>query len=117
MNNPEKYISIRNTLITKLIEEKVFWSYDLKVTKIVDISDDHLIALTLKYMDLQEINQLKEIFSMSKIKKSWIENLLPEGPYLYSLNRFLAWYIFDIKNPDIYLKRMHTHQLNKLAKT
>lgn len=40
--------------------------------------------------------------------------LLPQGEYLYTLNRFLAWYYFRVKNPDTYMKTMETRYFNKL---
>ena len=53
---------------------------------------------------------------MSKIKNSWVKYLIPEGHYLFTLNRFLAWYYFDIKKPDVYLKSMETRRLNQITK-
>lgn len=106
--------SVRKQLFDKLIKEKAFWSYNMKATTPSDISDEVLIALTYKYLDLQEIDLLKRVFSANKLKDSWIKYLLPEGDYLYTLNRFLAWYCFDIKHPDSYLKAMTTRYHNKL---
>lgn len=40
--------------------------------------------------------------------------MVVQGDYYYSLNRFIAWYYFDIRYPDRYLKAMMTRHLNKL---
>lgn len=116
MKSQKKHIEIRSQLISKLINEKVFWSYNISDTEINTISDSQLISLTLRYLDLNEINSLKKIFTISKMKEAWIKYLIPEGEYLHTLNRFLAWYYFDIKKPDIYLKSMQTRHINKLIK-
>ena len=54
------------------------------------LPDDQLIALTLRHLDL------------------------PEGEYLSTLNRFLAWYYFDAKRPDVYLKSLITRHNKRL---
>lgn len=54
----------------KLIEEKVFWSYDVK--KEDQVSDEVLIEKTLIYLDLDEINALFELFPYKKIKEVWL---------------------------------------------
>lgn len=39
---------------------------------------------------------------------------MPEGEYLYTLNRFFAWYYFKAKRPDAYLKSLQTRHLNAM---
>ena len=68
----------------------------------------------MRYLDLDEIKQLFNIFSFIKIKEAWKKLLVPEGEYLYTLNRFFAWYYFKAKNPDVYLKSLQTRYLNTL---
>lgn len=97
-----------------LKEENAFWSYDQKTVILDNISDDQLIALTLRYLDLDEIKQLFLIYPYKKIKNAWKKILVPEGEYLYTLNRFFAWYYFKAKNPDAYLKSLQTRYLNAL---
>ena len=103
-------------LVNKLKEERAFWSYDQSTVTIESISDELLIALTLRYLDLEEINLLYEIYSPKMIKEAWKKQLVPEGDYLRTLNRFIAWFYFNIKNPDRYLKTIETQHLNKLLK-
>ena len=105
---------IKQFLLDSLKKEKAFWSYDEASVTIESISDELLIALTLRYLDLDEINLLFIIYSQRKIKEAWKKVLVPEGEYLFSLNRFIAWYYFDIKNPDTYLKSLITRHINKL---
>lgn len=105
--------SVNDILIQKLKAENCFWSY--AGGSIDNISDDMLIEKTLVYLDLSDINMLFKLFPYSKIKRVWLDELVPQGEYLYTLNRFLAWYYFDIKHPDQYLKSMMTRHLNKLS--
>lgn len=117
MRKPENFVKIKAELINKLKEEKAFWSYDPNSVTLESISDELLIALTLRFLDLEEINILYEIYSPKMIKEAWKKQLVPEGDYLYTLNRFLAWFYFNAKKPDIYIKTLHTKHLNKLLKS
>lgn len=103
---------IRRRLLGQLKEEQAFWSYDPESVVPEAISDETLIALTLRYLDLPEIGKLFSIFSFQKIKNVWKRKLVPEGEYLYTLNRFFAWYYFKAKHPDSYLKSLQTRYLN-----
>ena len=113
MNNKKK---IKTLLLDKLKEERAFWSYDPNSVTLDSISDEMLIALTLRHLDLEEINLLYEIYSSKMIKEAWMNQLVPEGDYLRTLNRFIAWFYFKIKNPDRYLKVLETKHLNNLLK-
>ncbi len=115
LSNKIKITEIRADLLSKLKEENAFWSYDESSVTPETIRDDQLIALTMRHLDLDEIKQLFSIFSFKKIKDAWKNLLVPEGEYLYTLNRFFAWYYFKAKNPDAYLKSLITRHLNKLA--
>lgn len=103
---------IRQELIRDLVDQKAFWSYDKSSIK--NITDDILIEKVLVHLDIQEIDMLFTLFPSSKIKKVWRERLVPQGEYYYTLNRFLAWYYFNVKQPDVYLKAMTTRHLNSL---
>ena len=81
------------------------------------MDDDQLIAMTMRYLDLPEIRQLFQIFSYRKIKNAWKNLLVPEGEYIYTLNRFFAWYYFKAKNPDAYLKSLQTRRINAIARS
>jgi hypothetical protein len=114
IKNRHKINEIKGSLFEMLKEENAFWSYDQKTVILDNISDDQLIALTLRYLDLDEIKQLFLIYPYKKIKNAWKKILVPEGEYLYTLNRFFAWYYFKAKNPDAYLKSLQTRYLNTL---
>ena len=101
-------------LLDQLKEEHAFWSYEPSSISIDTIDDDQLIAMTMRYLDLEEIEELFKIFSFEKVKKAWKALLVPEGEYLYTLNRFFAWYYFKSKRPDAYLKSLQTRHLNSL---
>lgn len=105
---------VKEQLIELLKKECAFWSYDASSFTAMSISDNELIALTMRYLDLDEIKLLFTIFPTSKIKAAWKNVLVPEGDYLYTLNRFIAWYYFDAKRPDAYLKSLQTRHLNRM---
>ena len=104
---------IKQMLINKLKEEHKLWSYDQESVK--DLPNEILIEKVLVYLDLEEIDLLFSIFSARTIKEVWINRMIPQGEYLYTLNRFLSWYYFKIKKPDAYLKGMMTRFYNKVA--
>lgn len=103
---------IKETLISNLKKEQAFWSYE--PGSVNKITDKQLIAYTMRYLDLSDIALLFKIYSYNRIKKTWKELLVPEGEYLYTLNRFFAWYYFKSQRPDAYLKSLETRRLNKL---
>lgn len=106
---------IRRKLVSQLKAENCVWSYDGQSVTPESMHDSQLIALTMRYLDLPEINLLFQLFPKRKIKDAWKELLVPEGQYLYTLNRFFAWYYFDAKRPDAYLKSLETRRLNSLC--
>ncbi len=79
-----------------------------------NLPDDRLIALTMRYLDLDEIKDFFRIFSRRRIKDAWKRLLVPAGEYLYTLNRFFAWYYFKAKRPNAYLKSLQTRHLNSI---
>lgn len=113
-NSRQKIGDVRLGLFKKLEAEHALWSYDTTAMDFSAVSDEQLIALTMRYLDLSEIKLLFTIFSKKKIKDAWRKLLVPEGEYLYTLNRFFAWYYFDAKHPDAYLKSLLTRHLNRL---
>lgn len=100
-------------LLNKLIEEHCFWSYESGSVTMDNVTDDVLIEKTLRHLDMDEIVLLFQIYSYKKIKSVWLEYLVPQGEYLYSLNRFFAWYYFHVKRPDAYIKSMATRYWNR----
>lgn len=112
----ESLNAIKSTLLEQLKDENAFWSYEQKQISADNVADKELIALTMRYLDLQEIKLLFEIYPYNKIKNAWKELLVPEGEYLYTLNRFFAWYYFKAKRPDSYLKSLQTRHINSLLK-
>lgn len=106
----------KHFLIEKLKEENRFWSYAPGFAD-SDVPDDILIEKTLVYLDLDEIRMLFELYGKQKVKHVWLERLVPQGDYLYSLNRFFAWFYFRVKKPDMYVKSMETRILNRRLKS
>lgn len=104
--------AIKQNLLEKLKEEHCFWSYN--INSIGQIPDDLLIEKTMLHLDLKEIDQLFLIYPFKKIKQVWLNYLIPQADYLYTLNRFFAWYYFKAKRPDAYIKSMATRYFNKM---
>ena len=104
--------AVKQELLAKLNQEHCFWSYN--ESSVNEVSDEILIEKTLLHLDLEEINLLFQIFSFKKIKQVWLDYLIPQEEYLYTLNRFFAWYYFKVKKPDAYIKSMATRHLNKM---
>lgn len=103
---------IKSQLLAKLKQEYCFWSY--AEDSISNIPDDILIEKTLLHLDLEDIDQLFKIYSFRKIKRVWLDYLIPQEEYLYTLNRFFAWYYFKVKHPDKYIKSMITRHYNHI---
>lgn len=104
--------SIKSVLLDQLKQESCFWSYN--EDSIRSISDDMLIEKTLLYLDLPEIDLLFKLYPFKQIKQVWLEYLIPQEEYLYTLNRFFAWYYFKAKRPDTYIKSMATRYYNRM---
>ena len=107
-------IDIREGLIEQLKNENRFWSYDMDSIKYV--SDDILIEKVFIYLDLKDIDKLFKILPFHVIKNCWKKHVIPLGSRYYSLNRFLAWYYFNIKNPGKYVKSIKTHHKNSMTR-
>ena len=103
---------IKEKLLDQIKQEHCFWSFNEEAIK--EVPDDILIEKTLLHLDMEEIKQLFLLYPFKKIKRVWLDYLVPQGEYLYTLNRFLAWYFFKVKRPDAYIKSMATRHLNKL---
>ena len=102
---------MKSYLIKRLKEENAFWSYNVDAIK--DVPDDILVELVLLHLDMDDIDKLFVIYSSKFVKKAWIQNVVPLGDRYYVLNKFYAWYYFQVKNPGAYVKSMETRQINK----
>lgn len=112
----DKYMieNIKALLLDQLKNEHAFWSYAPESIAPGTMADDMLIAMTMRYLDLPQIKMLFKIYPYQRIKLAWKKHLVPEGEYLYTLNRFFAWYYFKAKRPDAYLKTLYTRHQNAL---
>ncbi|MCC8142840.1 MAG: hypothetical protein LUD02_12390 [Tannerellaceae bacterium] len=97
----------------RLLEENAFWSYEKDSCRNLD--DRNLIKYVLIHLDIEDINLLFRIYPKSKIKKIWLEELVPQGDYLINMNLCFAVLYFNIKKPKQYLKSLETRHFNKLA--
>lgn len=106
--------NIRYLLVDKLKDSHCLWSYEQ--SSVNDIPDDMLIELTMLYLDIDEINLLFKLFPFHVVKNAWIKNVVAQGERYYQLNAFFAWFYFDAKRPEAYVKSMATRMLNKRLK-
>ncbi len=102
---------IRPYLIDRLKEDNCLWSYNHDT--IQSIPDDMLVELVMLYLDIDDINLLFSIMTRKKIKRAWIENVVAQGERYYQMNTFYAWYYFNAKKPQQYVKSLSTRMLNK----
>ncbi len=101
---------LRKKLETKLIEENAFWSYDKSSIEI--IPDNEFIEKVLLHLDIEDVQSLFSLFPKKKIQKVWKETVLPREPLYQNLNRLYAFLLFDIKQPDKYI-RYHKNKRTK----
>ncbi len=103
---------VKKQLFRKLKKENCFWSYD--VSKMKSISDESLIEHVLLYLDIEDINQLFQLFGYKKVKRVWLDRVAPLGEMFRRYNILYAWYYFGAKRPETYVKSIETRHLNRI---
>jgi len=98
MNNDQ----LHKELIKKLHKEHAFWSYDND--HINEIPDDVLIEKVLLHLDIEDIKVLFKLYPKVKIQRVWKEKMLSQEPMYHGLNRLYSFLLFNIKNPDRYIR-------------
>ena len=93
---------LRTQLEKKLIDENAFWSYDKSSIEI--LPDNEFIEKVLLHLDIEDVQALFSLFPKKKIQKVWQELVLSREPLYHNLNRLYAFLLFDIKNPDRYIR-------------
>jgi len=109
---PEGKKQIREEIIRKLIENRVFWSY--RKPEKHTVSDELVIEKTLKHLDIEYIQKLFLLYPAEKIKLIWVERMIPDERY-QSVNILLAYLLFGIKDPEQYLERKKQMHYKRLA--
>lgn len=104
----------RNALCEKLVAKNAFWSYDVKSYD--EIPDEELIEKCFSVLDMNDINQMFDIFPREYIKKVWKERMAIQGDYMRMLNIMIAMYYFGIKEPEKYLEKVETRHLDKIIR-
>jgi hypothetical protein len=99
----DSYNHIKSDLFRKLQDQNAFWS--CSKPEPADLSDSDLIENVIVHLDKREIKLLFQLFPKYYIQKVWRERLVSQEPYYHSLNKYMAYIFFGIKNPDKYLKR------------
>ena len=105
---------IRQSLFRKLKRENAFWSYDPKSVTLRNCDDETLIYKTLVHLDIEEINKLFSIYDKTKIQEVWERELCIQGDYYRRLNKFLAYYYFDIDDPKKYIRKIERKHLKNI---
>ena len=108
-----KQENVRQQLFRKLKREKCLWSYD--VSKMHSISDEALIEHVMLYLDIDDINQLFDLFGYKKVKRVWLERVAPQGAMFRNYNILYAWYYFGAKRPEAYVKSIETRHMNRIS--
>jgi len=103
--------NIKPYLEKRLMEEHSFWSFEKSSCQ--NLSDWNLIKYVLLRLDLDDINYLFKLYPKEKIKEVWLQELVPQGDFLLTMNLCFALLYFDAKKPRQYVKAMETKILNK----
>lgn len=98
MNNDQ----LHKDLVTKLHKEQAFWSYDISYMK--QLPDDVLIEKVLLHLDIDDIKILFKLYPKRKIQRVWKDKMLSQEPMFHGLNRLYSFLLFNIKNPDRYIR-------------
>lgn len=109
-------LNIKKELLKRLKKHHAFWSYDVAKITVRNIPDEILIEKTFIHLDLEDIRLLFIHYKPGFIKKVWRERMAARGDYMRTLNKFIAWYYFDIKNPEKYLKTIETKYIKAYDK-
>jgi len=102
---------IKQYLEKRLIEEKSFWSFEKLSCH--NLSDWNLIKYVLIRLDLDDINYLFHLYSKEKIKQVWLQELVPQGDFLLSMNICFALLYFNARKPHQYVKTMEKRILKR----
>lgn len=78
IKDKQQVSAIKDSLLSALKAEHAFWSYNPDSINPQTLSDDQLIALTLRHLDLPEIRQLFNIFSYRKMN-----SLAPHTSFIF----------------------------------
>jgi len=105
---------LRQHLFRKLKKENAFWSYNPESVTLRNCDDETLIYKTLVHLDIEEINQLFSIYDKAKVQEVWERELCTQGDYYRRLNKFLAYYYFNIENPKKYIRKIEREHLKSI---
>ena len=106
-------MNIQNYLEKELHRAHAFWPFEKNACH--HLPDRDLIRYVLIHLDLKDINYLFQIYSKQEIKKIWLEEVVPQGDFLRSMNLCLALVYFNVKKPVQYLKSMETRHFKKIT--
>jgi hypothetical protein len=90
----------RDWLAQEMLDQKMFWSYDVKSPE--QIPDPLLIETVLLYGDIVHLNVLFRVFEKAQIKKVLEENIICQKRF-HDIANFIAWLYFDIEDTQQYI--------------
>jgi len=114
--SPENKNKLRQNLFLKLKRENAFWSYNPENVTLRNCDDVTLIYKTLVHLDIEEINQLFTIYDRAKVQEVWERELCIQGDFYRRLNKFLAYFYFNIDNPKKYIREIERRHFKDLEK-
>jgi len=106
---------LRHSLFRKLKRENAFWSYNPESITLRNCDDETLIYKTLVHLDIKEINQLFIIYDKVKVQEVWERELCIQGDFYRRLNKFLAYYYFNIDDPKKYIRKIERQHLKMIG--
>ncbi|MDR0793104.1 MAG: hypothetical protein LBE82_07330 [Chitinophagaceae bacterium] len=113
---PENGNKLRQSLFRKLKRENAFWSYNPQSVTLRNCDDETLIYKTLVHLDIEEINQLFDLYGKAKIQEVWERELCIQGDFYRRLNKFLAYCYFNINNPKEYIRNIEKSHVESREK-
>ena len=114
MPNDKKY-NKKRLLFRHLKKEHAFWSYDPESVTLARMGDDFLIEKVLYHLDWDDIKILFEIYPKKHIKRVWKEKLCPLGQYFGRMNILYALVLFDVKNPERYIRVQRNKHIRNIT--
>jgi hypothetical protein len=99
--------------VKKMHQKGFLWSYSSEYLE--HLPPSILIEHVLIYGNIEDIQQLFELFEYKRIQKVWKMILVP-NPNHRKLNYYLAIFYFHYKNPKRLLNRQYETRLERLQR-
>lgn len=104
--------NLKKALFEKMKAENLFWSY-AKDVAMEDVAPGIFIETVLKYGDVDDIRQLKNMFADGEIHEAWAQRVMFDSRF-DRLNFYLAKVVFDVDLTLIKQKKAAYDRSNKI---